>query len=119
MVPTSMRSAADGVDDTSVRFLLKMALKTPEQVERPRRKEEAKEEEEEEEEEEVKHGLNADGCSSSQRRRKKRKKKKLSRWTGSHCSHRHARQALAASSVPGLRGSSGGDSRLLVRYCRK
>ena len=71
MVPTSMRSAADGVDDTSVRFLLKMALKTPEQVERPRRKEEAKEEEEEE----VKHGLNADGCSSSQMRRKKEEEK--------------------------------------------
>ena len=32
---------------------------------------------------------------------------------------RHAPLAPAACSIPGLRGSSGGDSRLFVRYCRK
>ena len=106
-------AAGDAIDDTSVYFLLEMALKTPGEVERMRRVERrrlAKEKEEKEQEEkhekerkkaEVEETIarltaefwreRSQASSSSQRKRKKRKKKMLPRG-GSSCGRVRRRQ---------------------------
>ena len=100
----------DAIDDTSVHFLLEMALLSPEEVEQLRRAERrklAREKEEKELEEKrekerqkakVKETIarltaeffrvHSQASSSAQRKRKKRKKKKLPRGGHAHCRHR-------------------------------
>ena len=88
-------AGGDAIDDTSVHFLLEMALLSPEEVEQLRQAERRKLAREEKEEEEEKkkekerqeffarwtadylNSLSQSSSSTSQRRRKKRKKKKL------------------------------------------
>ena len=95
-------AGGDAIDDTSVHFLLEMALKTPEEVEQHRRaerrklareKEEKKLEEKREKQKQAEETIARLTAGfvreySAQRKRKKRKKKKLPRGDRAHCRHR-------------------------------
>ena len=116
-------AGVDAIDDTSVFFLLEMALKTPEEVERMRRVErrrlvkENEEKEQEEKREKERHKAEVEetiarlsaefwrersqASSSSQKRRKKRKKKMLPRG-GSSCG-----RVLVLPTLCSLRSSAG------------